>query len=144
MNYCLSFFHFFIFSIFSGADIGSLSSSAYGRALERKLNQLRQQAQNSSKFSSKKADITGCINNDNDDIDTVRSSKNNQENDEKKSFLYSEKLSHYINNLPAGELIVTVSKNDFIEAVRNIKPSVTRSELNHYEALGKEFNDLNV
>ena len=140
MNYCLSSLHF---SIFSGADIGSLSSSAYGRALERKLNQLRQQAKNSSKFSSKKADITVC-NNDNDDIDTVRSSQNDQENDEKKSFLYSEKLSHYINNLPAGELIVTVSKNDFIEAVRNIKPSVTRSELNHYEALGKEFNDLNV
>ena len=122
-----------------------MSSSAYGRALERKLNQLRQQAQNSSKFSSKKADITGCNNdNDNDDIDTVKNSQNSQENNEKKSFLYSEKLSHYINNLPVGELIVTVSKNDFIEAVRNIKPSVTRSELNHYEALGKEFNDLNV
>ena len=140
MSYCSSSLHFFNFS---GADIGSLSSSAYGRALERKLNQLRQQAQNSSKSSPKKADITVCIN-DNDDIDAVKSSKSNEENDEKKSFLYSEKLSHYINNLPVGELIVTVSKNDFIEAVRNIKPSVTRSELNHYEALGKEFNDLNV
>ena len=125
---------------FLGADIGSLSSSAYGRALERKLNQLRQQAQNSF---SKKADFTN-YKGDVDDTDTLQNSKNIHENGGIKSFLYSENLSHYINNLPAGELTVTVSRNDFIEAVHNIKPSVTRSELDHYEALGKEFNDLNV
>jgi SpoVK/Ycf46/Vps4 family AAA+-type ATPase len=32
--------------------------------------------------------------------------------------------------------------SDFLFAVTNIKPSVTRSELDHYEALGEEFNDL--
>ena len=127
-----------------GADIGSLSSSAYGQALERKLNCLRSQAQSASSSPS-----SSSLKTSDRHINKLQNHNNVPENkdsesSEKKTFLYSESLSHYINNLPANELIVTVCKNDFLVAVQNIKPSVTRSELDHYEALGREFNDLNV
>ena len=62
----------------------------------------------------------------------------------KESHVYSTYLSSYINSLPLSKLAVTVSKNDFIQAVRNIKPSVTLAELQHYDALGREFMDSNI
>lgn len=34
-----------------------------------------------------------------------------------------------------------VVNSDFLHAARTIKPSVSRSELDHYEELGEEFND---
>ena len=127
-----------------GADIGSLSSSAYGQALERKLNCLQSQAQSASSSPSSSSLKTSDRHiNKLQNYNNVPENKDS-ESSEKKTFLYSESLSHYINNLPANELIVTVCKNDFLVAVQNIKPSVTRSELDHYEALGREFNDLNV
>ena len=73
--------------------------------------------------------------------------KENSENNEicdlkPKPLVNSRRLTSYINSLSNTQLIVTVHRKDFMRAAQNIKPSVTRSELDHYEALGREFNDL--
>lgn len=51
------------------------------------------------------------------------------------------KLSAFVNSLSDVELRVLVMNSDFLHAARTIKPSVSRSELDHYEELGEEFND---
>lgn len=113
-----------------GADIGALSSSAYSKALERKLSQLRDQAggveTKKSKSESSNEMIQGPATNTTDRTTPASSSK----------------LTAYINGLSTSDLMVSVSMSDFLFAVTNIKPSVTRSEIDHYEALGEEFNDL--
>lgn len=53
----------------------------------------------------------------------------------------SKKLSAFVNSLSDVELKVLVMNSDFLHAARTIKPSVSRSELDHYEELGEEFND---
>lgn len=114
----------------SGADIGALSSAAYSKALERKLSELRDGAEKMSHnaMSSSSRDA-------NSEISALI-------DDQKKSFLSSKRLSSYISRLSNAELTVPVCREDFLHAVRSIKPSVTRSELDHHEALGSEFNDL--
>ena len=67
--------------------------------------------------------------------------KNENEN-EKNSPISSKKLSAFVNNLSNDELKVLVMKSDFLHAARSTKPSVSRSELDHYEELGEEFNDV--
>jgi SpoVK/Ycf46/Vps4 family AAA+-type ATPase len=54
----------------------------------------------------------------------------------------SKKLSAFVNSLSDVELKVLVMNSDFLHAARTIKPSVSRSELDHYEELGEEFNDV--
>jgi SpoVK/Ycf46/Vps4 family AAA+-type ATPase len=114
----------------AGADIGALSSSAYSKALERKLSQLRDQAGGEEKTESNITifgnEIQGPGTNATDRTSPVSPIK----------------LSAYINSLSNSDLVVSVRMSDFLFAVTNIKPSVTRSELDHYEALGEEFNDL--
>jgi SpoVK/Ycf46/Vps4 family AAA+-type ATPase len=53
-------------------------------------------------------------------------------------------LSTFINKLSKTELSVTVNAIDFMAAVKDIKPSVSKDELKHYEAIGKEFSDIDV
>lgn len=119
------------FSNALGADIGALSSSAYSKALERKLSLLRDRA---GADAEKKKPYAKAV-------ETATQEPECDETDRPTS-VSSTKLTAYINGLSNADLTVSVSMRDFLFAVANIKPSVTRSELDHYEALGEEFNDL--
>lgn len=114
----------------AGADIGALSSSAYSKALERKLSQLRDQAGGEEKIKL----------NSKDGRNEIQGPESHTT--DRTTPASSIKLTAYINSLSNSDLMVSVSMSDFLFAVTNIKPSVTRSELDHYEALGEEFNDL--
>ena len=103
--------------------MGALSAAAYAKALERTLTQLRERAE--------KVEIK---------------TKNPQRDPKEKEIgtespLSSKKLSAFVNSLSDVELKVLVVNSDFLHAARTIKPSVSRSELDHYEELGEEFND---
>ena len=50
-------------------------------------------------------------------------------------------LAAYVNALPSAELVVSVSKDDFLNAIKSLVPSVSASELKHYESLGRAFDD---
>jgi SpoVK/Ycf46/Vps4 family AAA+-type ATPase len=125
-----------------GADIGALSSSAYAKALERKLldirslaekdNEIQQKQLKSLNFKDKKQKFEG---NSEEKFDS-------NDNNESKLSIWS--LSTFINKLSKSELLVTVNTIDFMSAVKDIRPSVSKEELKHYEAIGKEFSDIDV
>jgi hypothetical protein len=50
-------------------------------------------------------------------------------------------LAVYVNSLPSAELVVSVNKDDFLNAIKSLVPSVSASELKHYESLGRAFDD---
>ena len=99
------------------------------------MNALRLQSESHYSMKKKEKENESNLN---------KNEEGNNEEMSNKSFVYSKNLSAYVNSLPNSELTVTVWRNDFLLAVQNVKPSVTRSELDHYEALGREFSDFNI
>lgn len=106
----------------TGADIGGVTSTAYGVALKRKLAELRLQA----KLHLSKTNITTT------DVDDNMLSKTPKEPDD---FA----VQAYINQLDAQELIITVEQEDLLFAARHVQPSVV--DLDYYESLGDVYDD---
>ena len=136
----------------TGADIGMVTSSAYSEALTRKLSELRRKSMEvmiNGSGESGKVGIKGF----HGGIETTNNTKEKSMIDEKttsdiinndnNSIKYNKlRLANYVNNLPENELSVIVTLADLVLCAKNVKPSVTESELIHYEALGAEFNDI--
>jgi SpoVK/Ycf46/Vps4 family AAA+-type ATPase len=128
-----------------------LSSSAYGKALQKKLKHLRLSAERDVELN-----VEDPNPNPNPTVKPLNQknslllSENSLQVDAKKSNLPSQSslstwvLSSYINNLPPSDLTINVSRDDFLLAVKSIKPSVSLLELEHFEALGKTYDDTHV
>lgn len=125
-----------------GADIGALSSSAYAKALERKLLDIRSLAEKNNEIEQKKQKSLNFK--DKNQIFEGISEEKFDLNDNNESKLSIWTLSTFINKLSKSELLVTVNTIDFMSAVKDIRPSVSKEELKHYEAIGKEFSDIDV
>lgn len=100
----------------TGADIGAVCSTAYSKALERKLCQLKNQFHGDKRTSRS----NGCVHNhyaNDDDIWDMR---------------------NYMENLSSKDIAVQVSIEDFKFALSVLKPSVV--DLTHYERLEKQFD----
>jgi len=109
----------------TGADIGGVTSTAYGVALKRKLAQLRNQAM----LHLRQLDSAGSIYSDND---PQHSSVRTKEPDD---FA----VQAYINQLDLEELTIIVEQEDLLFAARNVQPSVV--DLDYYESLGDVYDD---
>ena len=100
----------------TGADIGGVTSTAYGVALKRKLAQLRNQAMlHLGQLGS--VDAAEVPTKDPDDF----------------------AVQAYINQLDAQELTISVEQEDLLFAARNVQPSVV--DLDYYESLGDVYDD---
>ena len=100
----------------TGADIGAVTSTAYGAALERKLAELKMRAEAAIRTTAQ------CIPSIEEDFQpddwAIRS---------------------YINQLPDKELDVEVTQQDLVAAASNCRPSVV--DLAYYEGLGDLYDD---
>lgn len=96
----------------TGADIGALTSSAYFKALNRKLDEIKSKA------------ISLGIIDDND---------NNGKNSE---FA----INQYLDSLDESEIMITINNHDLHSAIMTLKPSVTLSEVARYEQLATQFS----
>ncbi len=111
----------------TGADIGGVTSTAYGVALKRKLARLRYQAM--SHLRQLDSAGSGSIGSDED---PQHSSERTKEPDD---FA----VQTYINQLDSEELMITVEQEDLLFAARNVQPSVV--DLDYYESLGDVYDD---
>lgn len=98
----------------TGADIGAVSSTAYSKALERKLKELKDKFHSSKRHKNRLSEEE-----DSDDED-----------------LWA--MESYMESLSNREITVAVSHEDFTYAISVLKPSVV--DLSHYEALEKQFD----
>jgi len=106
----------------TGADIGAVSSSAYSKALARRLDALK--ARTALALAARDhASSAGAA-------ATVKRGQSPWA------------VAAHLDSLPAEELVVTVTPEDFYAAAEAVKPSVSPEELAHYESLGAAFNDM--
>jgi peroxin-6 len=100
----------------TGADIGAVSSSAYSKALERKLMQVHERfhanKRNKIRYGSDREDES-----DEDDLWAIEG---------------------YMDSLSKKDISVEVSLDDFKCAITILKPSVV--DLSHYDKLEKQFD----
>ena len=108
----------------TGADIGAVTSTAYGTALKRKLVELRRQAREYLRGSSGASSSSG-------DITTNAAAEVKEPDDHA--------VQSYINQLDAQELSIVVEQSDLLHAARQIQPSVV--DLAYYESLGDVYVD---
>lgn len=104
----------------TGADIGSLSSTAYGLALERKLATLESDCK---RLLMEERSAAGLSH-------------------EESMLDFDVYLSNYVESLPPLKLVVTVSQDDFLVALSELKCSVSAEDLLHYEMIGKQYDDI--
>ncbi len=109
----------------TGADIGGVTSTAYGVALKRKFAQLRNQAT----LHLRQLDSESSLCSDNKLGHRPVPTK------EPDDFA----VQLYINQLDSKELTITVEQGDFLFAARNVQPSVV--DLDYYESLGDVYDD---
>ena len=118
----------------TGADIGAVSSAAYSRALARRLDVLK--ARTAAALSAR-ATATATAT-----AIATGGSMHNVPTSAAKRVQSPWAVAAYLDTLPAEELVVTVTQEDFYDAAAAVKPSVSADELRHYESLGEAFNDL--
>jgi SpoVK/Ycf46/Vps4 family AAA+-type ATPase len=106
----------------TGADISSLTSSAYFGALQRTINALEEEARESLAGSSSSSSSPSSEPAGSDEVSAWA-------------------IANYMDSLPAERVAITVSQADFITAALSLRPSVSEKELRHYEQIGKVYND---
>ena len=109
----------------TGADIGAVSTAAYGLALARKLKQLEFDAL--------------VYNNHNNNISNSKVVTSTTVSATASRASVAATVQGYVNKLPENELIVSVLQQDFLAAVDGIHPSVV--DLAYYEGLDEAYND---
>ena len=138
----------------TGADIGAVSSAAFGAAMQRKLKQLRGAAAAIMAVDASGGAGGGACsilrsNEGEGGDDTVESDDDHDEDDEEEEDDYDEfdddfswDLRSFVNKLSSEELQVTVEMADFMSAARKLKPSVV--DLAYYESLGEVYDDTRL
>jgi peroxin-6 len=124
----------------TGADIGAVTSTAYSRALRRKLDELRDSAPQVQSTSCSSASSSSINNERPGDMNSTANVSTRTSVSTAGRAPWA--LAAFVNSLPAEELTVFVRKEDFLEAARTLKPSVSAEELVHYEGLGAAFSDV--
>ena len=106
----------------TGADIGALVSGAFTAAQQRTLHTLRSQLE-----LQVRRDL--CL----------RAAGGGEGDEEER---VEKEVAARLNRLPAKKLRVVVKRSDLLEAAERLVPSVSAQELQHYERLAQEYNDL--
>lgn len=105
----------------TGADIGGLVSRAFTSAQQRTLNILRGEIELQ--------------------VRQERAVTDHREASDKEEGMVRE-VAARLNRLPGYRLRVIVERGDLLEAADKLVPSVSLSELQHYERLAQEYSDL--
>jgi len=130
----------------TGADISSVVSAAVSRARRRLLKALQAEAAVKLGHEARGCRTRQHANTEGEDEgeDEGEGEEEGEEEDEDEDEEKEEKIwaaAAYINRLPASRLKVTLTSADFQAAVRSLRPSVTRNELQHYEALAASYGE---
>jgi ATP-dependent 26S proteasome regulatory subunit len=128
--------------VVTGADIGSVVSMAIARAQKRMLKDLRKEARIATDSSLEHNDTITIFKASHEfDADKPNDSSNDsgtsseEEEDDDKIW----DVAAYINALPSSRLQLELHQQDLLYAIANLRPSVSASELRHYETLASTY-----
>ena len=134
----------------TGADIGAVTSAAYGAARERKLQDLQREAVAvlegaeswpSSSLSPPLSAVSSSSTHPSDPSPSADHNPNPNPNPNLNSRANIWAISAYVNALPPDRLEICVTRADLQQAVREVHLSVSEAELVKYEALGRQFDN---
>jgi SpoVK/Ycf46/Vps4 family AAA+-type ATPase len=124
----------------TGADISAVTSSAFSRALQRKLAELRAQAIEALGLGLGR---DTSIRTSTGSSDSVGESGGAGGSTSIEACVEDDwKIRSYINKLTRKQLIVTVQQEDFMYCAARAKPAAV--DLEYYKQLGERYDDTGV
>lgn len=140
----------------TGADIQSITSTAYFRALERTIARLRDEAlaslgscpgsstSSAVALSTLAAPASISVSSETavNETESLISTPATVDLFQSTPDDFDTFLTRYINSLPQDKLTVAVAQCDWLAAVAGLQPSVSLAELRRYEAVGEAYDDL--